>query len=127
MEQSKNIKLIQSYLNKNSVSVIDLIGVITIIIISKDIFKRNSEVGDFVNDILRVRFPQYVIKSRTLMAARVNRLLMELDESQIRDIKSNIIIYLDEIDHSELVEKPILHKKKKKNENEKLEKWLKGL
>ncbi len=127
MEQSKNIKLIQSYLKKNSISVIDLIGIIALMIITRDIFKKNSEVYDFVNDILDVRFPQYVIKSRTLMVARINRLLVGMDESQIKKIQLNLTSYLEEVNISEMEERFITHKKKKKNENEKLEKWLKGL
>lgn len=127
MEQSKNIKLIQSYLKKNSISVIDLIGIIALMIITRDIFKKNSEVYDFVNDILDVHFPQYVIKSRTLMVARINRLLVGMDESQIKKIQLNLTSYLEEVNISEMEERFITHKKKKKNENEKLEKWLKGL
>lgn len=127
MEQTKNIKLVQGYLKKSNINIVDLIGVVTMIILTKDIFKKNSEVGKFINEILNVHFPEYVIKSRTLMAARTGRLVMELDEHQIMKIQLKIVSYLEKLNDSESDEKPILRKKKKKNENEKLEKWLKGL
>lgn len=56
MEQTKNIKLVQGYLKKSNINIVDLIGVVTMIILTKDIFKKNSEVGKFINEILNESF-----------------------------------------------------------------------
>lgn len=122
----KNIKL---YLMKNNLKV-ELIGIMAIIIISKDLIKRNHEVGEFIKKILEIEFPEYVVKSRTLMAARVNRILINIDdEREIKKVNRKILRYLDTLEknkESEDLEK-IVKKAKKENENDKLKKWLKGL
>lgn len=127
MYDVKNIKL---YLRKNDVSKVELMGVMGIIIISKDVIKRNIDVGEFIEYVMKIKFPEYVIKSRTLMSARINRILINIeDNSEIRKISRNILDYLDNIENekeSNESEKNI-KKVKKENENDKLKKWLKGL
>ena len=118
MYDVKNIKL---YLRKNDVSKVELMGVMGIIIISKDVIKRNTDVGEFI---------EYVIKSRTLMSARINRILINIeDNSEIRKISRNILDYLDNSENENKSNEPEknIKKVKKENENDKLKKWLKGL
>ncbi|CUO13257.1 hypothetical protein EAI89_19105 [Eubacterium sp. am_0171] len=128
INQGNNIAIIRNYLKKTNLDIIDLIGIITVLIIKKDVIKKNSDVGEFVNNILKVKFPEYVIRSRTLIAARVSRILLELDDDKIENIKENILKYIDKIDIEDMNKESSTPKKnKKKNENKKLEKWLKGL
>ncbi|EOS34108.1 hypothetical protein C808_05328 [Lachnospiraceae bacterium M18-1] len=128
MNQNKHIDYFHGYLSKKDLNVVDLIGAITVLIITKDIFTKNSEVKEFIKCVLNVNFPEYVVKSRTLMAARVGRLLIELDAGQILRIAENVIEYLGKVSIEKNQDKELKPKRnKKKNENEKLEKWLKGL
>ena len=90
INQGNNIAIIRNYLKKTNLDIIDLIGIITVLIIKKDVIKKNSDVGEFVNNILKVKFPEYVIRSRTLIAARVSRILLELDDDKIENIKEKI-------------------------------------
>ena len=127
MHDVKNIKL---YLRKNDVSKVELMGVMGIIIISKDVIKRNTDVGEFIEYVMKIKFPEYVIKSRTLMSARINRILINIeDNSEIRKIIRNILDYLDNIENENKSNEPEknIKKVKKENENDKLKKWLKGL
>ena len=126
MYDVKNIKL---YLRKNDVSKVELMGVMGIIIISKDVI-RNTDVGEFIEYVMKIKFPEYVIKSRTLMSARINRILINIeDNSEIRKISRNILDYLDNIENENKSNEPEknIKKVKKENENDKLKKWLKGL
>lgn len=128
MNQNKSINEVQNYLNRKQLDIVDILGIVTILIIAKDIFKKNSEVGEFIKFILKMEFPSYVIKSRTLMAARASRVLMKIDDEKIMVVKNNISEYLKHMDKPELLENRTIPKRnKKKNENQKLEKWLKGL
>lgn len=79
---------------------------------------------------MKIKFPEYVIKSRTLMSARINRILINIeDNSEIRKISRNILDYLDNIENENKSNEPEknIKKVKKENENDKLKKWLKGL
>ena len=125
-----DVKNIKSYLRKNDVSKVELMGVMGIIIISKDVIKRNTDVGEFIEYVMKIKFPEYVIKSRTLMSARINRILINIeDNSEIRKISRNILDYLDNIENENKSNEPEknIKKVKKENENDKLKKWLKGL
>ena len=100
MYDVKNIKL---YLRKNDVSKVELMGVMGIIIISKDVIQRNTDVGEFIEYVMKIKFSEYVIKSRTLMSARINRILINIeDNSEIRKISRNILDYLDNIENENI-------------------------
>lgn len=123
----KNIKL---YLKKNDVNKVELMGIMGILIISKDLIRKNIDVGNFVEDVMGVNFPEYVIKSRTLISARVNRILVDIeDDAEIRKIRKKVLEYLDDIENEKLPDEleKTTKKVKKENENDKLKKWLRGL
>ena len=123
-------KKIKLYLKKNDISTIELMGIMGTLIISKDVLKRNSEVEAFIKKTLELTFPEYVIRSRTLMSARVNRILMDIDnESEIKKYQKRVLEYLETLKDSGMSEGPerVVRKVKKENENDKLKKWLKGL
>ena len=96
----------------------------SVLIYSKVIFKKNVDVADFVNNIINIQLPGYITKSRTLMVGRCARIIFNADEGKIKDIHNKLITFFEKIE----TDKPTIKKiKKKKNENEKLETWLKGL
>lgn len=104
-----------------------VIGVVTLIIYSKEAFKRNKDIEPFLNDVFNISFLSYVFKSRTLICARVGRNLSEIDEMELEIIKKNMLKYfhenLDQIQNKTVIQKK---KRKKKNANDKLDTWLKG-
>lgn len=123
-------KKIKLYLKKNEIGTMELMGIMGMLIISKDILKRNSEVEEFIKRTLELTFPEYVIRSRTLMSARVNRVLVGIDdESEIKKYQKKILEYLESLKEAKMTEEPerVARKVKKENENDKLKKWLKGL
>ena len=118
-------KKIKLYLKKNEIGTIELMGIMGMLIISKDILKRNSEVEEFIKKTLELTFPEYVIRSRTLMSARVNRVLAGIDdESEIKKYQKNILEYLESLKEAKVTEEPerVVRKVKKENENDKLKK-----
>ena len=61
------------------------------------------------------------------MAARASKIVFALDDNEIRQLKIKINAYLSKLINQKDDEKVVLSKNRKKNENDKLEKWLKGL
>ncbi len=81
----KDIKL---YLKRSDANKVELIGIFGILIISKELIKKNSEVADFIEFVLDLRLPEYVIKSRTLMMARTSRVLINMtDDFNLKNIR----------------------------------------
>lgn len=123
-----NFDEIKYYLAKEDTNKIELMGILGVLIIKKDFLKKNSDVGDFIEFTMGVKFPEYVIKSRTLMSARINRnLINEESDLEIERICKKILDYFYTLENKSDIEENTYKKQKKKNENEKLKKWLKGL
>ena len=93
VEEIKNdIRIVSS--NKLNISQSKLIfmGFLYEIILSKEIFPKNSDLKEFVNNDLKkyLNIKDYIFKSRSLLAAKIQRKIYELDYN-------DIIILLDSI------------------------------
>lgn len=120
-QNNDTLQVLLAQLKNNNNDKIVLTGVIVHLLTSKEIFKRNIDVKEFLCTCMDIDLPDYVIKSRTLIISRVVRILVSIDNSQIQILISRIQNYFSY---------PIFEKKKtarRKNENDKLESWLKGL
>lgn len=112
-------------LNKKSLDKSDFIGIICSILYSKDIFPKNKDIVPFLREVFSVSYLEYVINSRTLIVARVSKNIYKSDDD-ISFLRKKVIEYFninEDNDNSEKWGKS----SKKKNANEKLESWLKGL
>ncbi len=126
------ILAIKSKIKNKNIDIFDFLGIVNVLLYSKTIFKRNKEVDEFILEIFDIKLPEYVVKSRTLMVARISRIVFDFEKGQIEDKKNKIInssLFSDEdLDIMTASDKQAHEKpNKKKNENEKLETWLKGL
>lgn len=72
-----------------------IIGITTQLIFSTSTFKRNSDIEPFLLKIFNITFKPYVIKSRTIIASRVSRIISKSDSSNIESMKRNLYSYLD--------------------------------
>lgn len=121
-------KLIQDRLMKRQMDILDVIGVLCVFIISRKYIKSNAEVGEMVEGLLREKLPGYVVKSRTLMAARTCKSLLSSETLDMMKIQQKLREVLKKSETPLLEEHKKNEKKsRKENENAKLEKWLKGI
>lgn len=107
-------------LNKNGRDKVDIIALLAIIIYEKDIFKKNKDIKEFIQKVFNITYLDYVISSRTMIFSRISRDVYAMEESKIREITAILMKYFDSN-----IEKN--KSKKKKNENDKLDTWLKRL
>ncbi|MCW1837395.1 hypothetical protein [Bacillus xiamenensis] len=113
------------YLNRllyESVDSIDVLGISIALIYSKEIFKKNEDLKNFLIKVFDLQFLPYVMKSRTLIAARVSRTLVKLNDEEIHKIKLKILEYFKSDQESDKVKSS-----KRNTANEKMKKWLEGL
>ena len=118
-------RMVKERLRKRQLDLLDIMSLFCVFIISRDYIKTNLEVSEFIECTLKEKFPAYVIKSRTLMAARTCRILLKTDvvdidkiQFMMREIAKNAGGFSSE--------DKVAKKSRKENENDKLEKWLKG-
>ncbi|OOR27576.1 hypothetical protein [Bacillus wiedmannii] len=113
--------LLKKLTDKN-LDMVDILGIICSLLYSKSIFKRNQDIEMFLYEVLGMKFLPYVIHSRTLIVARVTKELHKQKDIDIKKLQKSVLNYFNEKDalSSNKVNK-------KKDENEKLKTWLRGL
>ncbi|OBU07747.1 hypothetical protein AYY18_05860 [Morganella psychrotolerans] len=75
----------------NDISIESFIGNIVLLILSKNLFKYNFEVSDFIYHAFNIKLRPYAINSRTLMVAKICRHLIDMDKYNMK--KASILIY----------------------------------
>ena len=112
------LQQIVNELNRNS-SLEYLIGFNTCVILSRDVFKKNQDVGMYIKAIYKNEYPVYVMKSRTLIIAKLSRDLIKLDKKQQREVVKNINAYFSINSTTTLAQKSRTAKN--------ISKWVQGI
>ena len=123
-----DMNFIKRKLYSNSLDIFELIGLYGMILFSKELFIKNSQVADFVNHTMNLNLANYIIKSRALITAKVIKTLINYDVKEQKYLHDKCIEYfnkLEKVDNVQEIKRS--DTKKKKSENEKLSIWLKGL
>ncbi|MBE7680089.1 MULTISPECIES: hypothetical protein [unclassified Paenibacillus] len=72
-----------------------VIGIISRLILSTELFRKNEDIIDFLKYIIETEFKEYVIASRTLIVARTVRVIDELSENEYLNCKRKLYKYID--------------------------------
>lgn len=123
----KNINSILSDFktNKEKTDLAYTIGVVTLIVYSKEAFKKNKDIEPFLEKVFNKSFLPYVFRSRTIICAKLGRELTKLNESDLKSVNINLLNYF-EINKKNNAHGKTQEQKKKRNANDKLDTWLKG-
>ncbi len=76
-----------------------LLGIVSELLFSKEIFPRNKDIKLFLIEIFSIEYKDYVMKSRTLIVARVCKFIYSLEErnSTIKKLSKFISNKIDEL------------------------------
>lgn len=124
MSKSNVLTEFEKYISKNETSKNFTIGTVQILIYSSEVFKNNKDIVPFLEEVFNQSYLPYVIKSRNLIAAKVGRYLASIEEQEVSKIDKAIVAYF-ELDPKLKDNKG--NKSKKKNSNQKLDAWLRGI
>ncbi len=124
-------KVILEKLNNGNLDCINFMGVVSYAIYSKEVFPKNKGIVEFLDTVFGLKYLDYVIKSRSLITARVTRHILSLEDDELRKSVQNIVNYITsmypEVETKKESSRNNNKSAKKKNANEKLGTWLKGL
>ncbi|MCT8231592.1 hypothetical protein NBG92_09860 [Proteus terrae] len=135
MSQNKLITKKKLMELKDSDSVEFMVGFLSLVVFSKELFKSNMELYAFIKRVFKVEFKNYVISSRTLMFSRVSKdIISKYSEENYSSAKNAIInIIYEKLDQQPVNETSVEIKtksnKKRKGKNtttESISKWIKG-
>ncbi|MCM3305825.1 hypothetical protein [Priestia megaterium] len=121
--QTENTEFFLRKLNSPQSDHIDILGLNVALLYSKNHFKKNEDISYFLKEVYNIDFLPYVMKSRTLIVARITKELNNKNEMELDVIRNKLIGFL-----SGSKPLPELRKKtQKKNANDKMKTWLEGL
>lgn len=120
--------MITHRLKTSNINHIDFMGIVSYVIYSKQIFPKNKDIVKFLKAVFELSYHDYVIKSRTLITARLTRYIYSLEQRDLENSVGNMYNYIININMNMSADSISNKSKyKKSNANDKLEKWLKEL
>ncbi len=78
-----NLLLYRNELKIKSIPKYKILGIVTELLYSKEVFSHNSEIIDFLKDVLSLEYKSYVIKSRTLIVAKTCRYIEGIESTSL--------------------------------------------
>lgn len=128
------MKMRNDIFKQNSQKYMDVIGLNTLLLLSTNLFPSNEDIKNYTDGIVKIELREYLFKSRTMLVARVNRYIYDLDMDELKKFDEYINNFLSINDtkkaseDSEIIpykEKKSITKKNKSKEN--LKTWLKNI
>lgn len=74
-----SLLLFRNELKNKNMPQYKLIGIVVELLLSKEIFKRNSEIATFVKETFGIELKLYILKSRTMIVSKLCRSIHSLD------------------------------------------------
>ena len=76
-----NLILYRNELKNKTIPKYKIVGIVTELIYSKIIFNRNKDVENFIKDIFNIEFRSYVIKSRSMIVAKIAKIIINFENN----------------------------------------------
>jgi len=86
-------RLIELNRKKNSIEMV--IGTNLTIIYSKVIFKKNSDIENYLKEVFEMTYLPYVMKSRSLIGSRLTRIIYNYDKEKLSIMLKKLFDYFD--------------------------------
>lgn len=77
-----DLVLFRNELKNKIVPKYKMIGIVSSLLMSKEIFSNNTKLAQFLKEVFQLECKSYIFRSRSLLAARVTRELLSLDDDQ---------------------------------------------
>lgn len=78
-----NLILYRNELKNKNIAKYKIIGITAELIFSKKIFQKNRDVEKFLKDVFNIEYKGYVMKSRTMVVARVSREILSYEDNEV--------------------------------------------
>jgi hypothetical protein len=112
-----------SKIEKRDFDNIDLMGLNVAILYSRNYFVKNQDINSFLQEVYEIEFLPYVMKSRTLIVARITKEINKKSPEELKSIRNKMVNYLNR----DSIKEDNKKNSKKKDANEKMKSWLEGL
>nr|DAD86130.1 MAG TPA: hypothetical protein [Siphoviridae sp. ctGyV19] len=108
----KELIIYRNELKNTRVPKYKFVGIVTEILLSKDVFIKNAEIASFLKTAFNIDYKDYVMKSRTMIVARTSRIIHNLENDEYVIYKRKLFQFIsDELERLQTEEQ-----KKEKNQ-----------
>lgn len=107
-----------SELKSKNIPKYKVIGIVSEILLSKELFSKNEDIPFFLNEIFSITYKEYVLKSRTTIVARCIRDIYSVDDKLFETYRKNLLNFVK----LDVEIKPI-----NKRKNDSIHKWMDGI
>lgn len=87
--------LFRNELKSKTVPKYKTIGIVSEIILSREIFQSNAQLEDFLRDVFSLSFKPYLFRSRTLVVARTIRVILSTKDDMM--FKTQLYNFIQEL------------------------------
>ncbi|KZE37731.1 hypothetical protein AV656_09360 [Bhargavaea cecembensis] len=94
-----------------------ILGVVSDLLLSKELFPRNDDLRIFIKEIFDIEFKDYIFSSRTLIVARVTRSLYLKTDKELEIVRKKLIIFFEKYNKLDVENRGTTN----------LSKWIKGI
>ena len=103
----KELILFRNELKNKSIPKYKIIGIVSELLLSKQIFLKNADIEEFLREVFGLKFKTYLFKSRTMVVARVTKeiIAMEKDNEYKNKLYKFVQKKIDELKDDEKKEK----------------------
>lgn len=91
----RNLVLYRNELKNTVVPRYKTIGIVAELLMSKEIFSKNTEISDFLSAVFSTKYKDYVMKSRTLIIARCCRIVLNCEEKDYAIYKKKLFQFVN--------------------------------
>lgn len=92
----ENKFLYRSSLKSKDIPVYQMMGIVSELVLSKTVFKKNNDISDFIKKIFGIEFKDYVMKSRTMILARTVRLISTSSDIEYQVYRKKLLNFIEE-------------------------------
>lgn len=88
-----NLILYRNELKNKNIAKYKIVGIVTELIYSRVIFKKNKDIEEFVKEVFSIECKSYIIKSRGMIASKVVKFIIN-SESNV-EYKNKLINFIN--------------------------------
>jgi hypothetical protein len=116
----KNLHYYRSELKSKNILRYKTIGIVSELILSKEVFTRNKDIEFFLKHIFNITYKYYVIRSRTMIIARTTRVIYSSNDEEYEFFRKRLLEFVMELndDNTHIV---------KNNKDSSFSKWFEGI
>ncbi len=84
----------QSELRSKNIPRYKVVGIVTEILLSKEVFPRNEDISAFLRNVFGISYKEYVLKSRTTILARCIRDIHTTEDKKFEQYRKKLLDYV---------------------------------